>query len=73
MFKKDIHIESLYTEMPFEERFVAAKADGFDYVEMWGWDDKDLPRVKQLLDANDLKLAVMSDVLREITPMAEKA
>lgn len=27
---------------------------------MWGWDDKDLPRVKQLLDANNLKLAVMS-------------
>ena len=60
MLKKDIHIESLYTEMPFEERFAAAKADGFDAVEMWGWDDKDLPQVKKLLDENHLKLAVMS-------------
>ena len=60
MLKRDIHIESLYAELPFEERFAAAKADGFDYVEMWGWDDKDLPKVKELLDKNDLKLAVMS-------------
>ena len=60
MLKKDIHIESLYAEMPFEKRFAAAKADGFNAVEMWGWDDKDLSQVKKLLDENDLKLAVMS-------------
>lgn len=60
MLKKDIHIESIYSELPFEERFAAAKADGFDAVEMWGWDDKDLPRVKELLDQNGLKLAAMS-------------
>jgi hydroxypyruvate isomerase len=60
MFKRDIHIESIYTELPFEERFAAAKADGFDYVEFWGWEDKDLPRVKELLAQNDLKMAVMS-------------
>lgn len=60
MLKKDIHIESLYAEMPFEDRFAAAKADGFEAIEMWGWDDKDLPKVKELLDKNGLKIAVMS-------------
>ena len=60
MLKKDIHIESIYAELPFAERFAAAKADGFDAVEMWGWDDKDLPAVKKLLDENGLTLAAMS-------------
>jgi hydroxypyruvate isomerase len=59
MLKKDIHIESIYTELPFEERFRAAKADGFSAVEIWGWDNKNLPKVKQLLDENGLKLAAM--------------
>jgi hypothetical protein len=37
MLKKDIHLESLYTELPFENRFAAAKADGFTAVELWSW------------------------------------
>ncbi len=60
MLKRDIHIESLYEELPFEQRFAAAKKDGFDYVEFWGWDNKDLPAVKRLLDENGLKMATMS-------------
>lgn len=60
MLKKDIHIESLYAELPFEQRFAAAKADGFTAVEWWGWDNKDLPAVRRLLDENGLTLAAMS-------------
>lgn len=60
MLKRDIHIESIYTELPFEERLATAKQDGFDFVEMWGWEDKDLPQLKKLLDENELKLAAMS-------------
>lgn len=60
MLKTDIHIESIYSEMPFADRFAKAKADGFDAVEIWGWDDKNLPQVKRLLDENDLTLAAMS-------------
>lgn len=60
MFIKDIHIESLYTELGFTERFAAAKKDGFDYIEFWNWEDKDLPEVKKLLSKNDLKMATMS-------------
>ena len=39
-------IEPLYGELPFLERFQAAKDDGFDLVEFWGWTDKDLDAVK---------------------------
>ena len=60
MLKKVIHLECIYTELPFYERFAAARADGFDTVEMWDWNNKDLPRVKELLAQNGLTLAAMS-------------
>ena len=39
-------IETLYTELPFLERFRAAREDGFDFVEFWSWEDKDLDAVR---------------------------
>lgn len=36
----------MYSEIPFLERFQAAKDDGFEFVEFWGWTDKDLDAVK---------------------------
>lgn len=45
-WKRSACIETLYKEMPFLERFRAARADGFDAVEFWSWTDKDLPAVK---------------------------
>lgn len=61
MFKKSVHIDLVYTELPFEERFAAAKRDGFDAVELyWGWEGRDLKQMKQLLDENDLKLSALS-------------
>ena len=36
----------MYSEIPFLDRFQAAKDDGFDFVEFWGWADKDLDAVK---------------------------
>ena len=50
-FQKSACIETLYTELPFLERFHAAKADGFDFVEFWSWTDKDLAAVKAAADA----------------------
>ena len=38
-------IDTLYTELPFYERFAAAKADGFDAVEFWDWRIHDLDNV----------------------------
>lgn len=43
--KKAANIETLYTEIPFAERFAAAKKDGFEYVEFWGWLDKNLDEI----------------------------
>ena len=38
-------IDTLYTELPFYERFQAAKADGFEAVEFWDWRIRDLDKV----------------------------
>jgi hydroxypyruvate isomerase len=40
-------IELLYSELPFLERFVAAKNDTFEFVEFWSWTDKNLDAVKK--------------------------
>jgi hydroxypyruvate isomerase len=40
-------IETMYSELPFLDRFEAAKKDGFDFVEFWSWTDKDLEAVKK--------------------------
>ncbi|MDO4314693.1 MAG: TIM barrel protein [Oscillospiraceae bacterium] len=45
-FLKSACIEPMYSEIPFLERFQAAKDDGFEFVEFWGWTDKDLDAVK---------------------------
>lgn len=45
--KKSACIEAMYTEIPFLQRFQAAKKDGFDYVEFWSWTDKNLDAVKK--------------------------
>src|SRR5574344_892658 len=45
-FMKSACIEPMYSELPFLDRFQAAKNDGFDLVEFWSWTDKDLAAVK---------------------------
>ena len=45
-FLKSACIEPMYCELPFLDRFQAAKNDGFDFVEFWSWTDKDLDAVK---------------------------
>ena len=37
-------IDTLYTELPWYDRFAAAKEDGFDAVEFWDWRNIDLSR-----------------------------
>lgn len=49
--RKAANIETMYREVPFAERFRAARADGFEYVEFWGWTDKDLGAVEELARA----------------------
>lgn len=46
VFQKSACIEPMYQELPFLDRFQAAKRDGFDFVEFWNWTNKDLDAVK---------------------------
>ena len=45
-FMRSACIEPMYSEIPFLDRFQAAKDDGFEFVEFWSWTDKDLDAVK---------------------------
>ncbi len=45
--KKCACIDTLYTEIPWEERFQAAKDDGFAAVEFWDYRNRDLNKTKK--------------------------
>jgi hydroxypyruvate isomerase len=49
--KKCACIETLFTELPWEERFRAAGDAGFDLVEFWSWTDKNLEQTRSLAEA----------------------
>lgn len=59
MMKFSVNIEVIYKELPFAERFAAAKRDGFDYVEIWGWDSKDLDELIRLCKENEIEISCM--------------
>ena len=40
-------IDTLYTELPWEERFQAANDDGFEAVEFWDWRIRDLDKTRK--------------------------
>jgi hydroxypyruvate isomerase len=58
--KKSVCIEMLFSEVPFEDRFGLTKESGFDYLEFWSWQEKDIQKIKELCRANDLKIASFS-------------
>ena len=51
-------IEMLFTEYPFVERVYQAKKAGFDAVEFWTWEDKDLAALKKALGETGLEVGV---------------
>ena len=50
-------IDTLYTELPWEERFQAAKDDGFESVEFWDWRVKDLEQTKKAAEDAGIKIS----------------
>lgn len=58
--QKSICIEMVFTELDFYDRFAAAKQAGFNLVEFWTWDDKDLDRIVAACTENDLQIASIS-------------
>lgn len=54
-----VNIEVIYKELPFAQRFAAAKRDGFDYVEIWDWDSKDTDQLVSLCRDNGVEISCM--------------
>jgi len=44
--KSSVCIEMVYLEYPFQQRIEKAAQAGFDAIEFWNWDNKDLPAIK---------------------------
>lgn len=57
MIKLSACIEMLFSEVGFYDRFEAAKKSGLNAVEFWGWDNKDIGRIKEEVAKNNLTLA----------------
>jgi hydroxypyruvate isomerase len=55
--KSSVCIEMIFTEYPFLERIEKAAEAGFDAVEFWNWDNKDLPAIKAAVDRAGLAIA----------------
>lgn len=51
-------IEMIFTEYPFVERIYKAKEAGFDCVEFWCWQNKDIPAVKKALAETGIEVGV---------------
>jgi hydroxypyruvate isomerase len=55
--KSSVCIEMIFTEVPFLERIEKAAQAGFDAIEFWNWDNKDLPAIKAAVDRWGLGIA----------------
>ena len=55
--KASVCIEMIYTEVPFLERIARAAKDGFDAIEFWNWDNKDMPAIKKAADDAGISIA----------------
>jgi hydroxypyruvate isomerase len=61
--KASVCIEMIYTEYPFLERIQIAAAQGFDAVEFWNWDNKDLQSIKKTADEAGIQIATFQSNL----------
>ena len=48
--RRAAHLDTMYQELPLPDRFQAARDDGFDAVELWSWEDRDLAAVRAAAD-----------------------
>lgn len=55
--KASVCIEMIYTEYPFLERIEKAAEAGWDAIEFWNWDNKDLPAIKASVEKTGLAVA----------------
>lgn len=57
--KASVCIEMIYTEMPFLDRIRKAADQGFDGIEFWNWDNKDIPAIEKVVKETGLEIAAM--------------
>ena len=58
--KHSICLETIFTELPFYDRFEAASKAGFENVEFWSWEDKEISLIKDLCNKYALNVASFS-------------
>jgi hydroxypyruvate isomerase len=58
--KYSLCIENFYKRLSFEDKFAAAKKDGFEYCEFWTWKNRDWGRVKKAIADSGVKIAAFS-------------
>jgi hydroxypyruvate isomerase len=61
--KVSVCIEMIYTEYPFLDRIKKAADQGFDAVEFWNWDNKDMPAIKKTAADAGIKIATFQSNL----------
>jgi hydroxypyruvate isomerase len=68
--KYSICIENFYKNLSFEDKFAAAKRDGFEYCEFWTWKDRNWEDIKKAIADSGIKIAAFSgdDVYSLINP-----
>ena len=57
MLKASICVEMVFTELPFLDRIKKAAEIGYDAVEFWNWDNKDMDGVRTVADAGGIEVA----------------
>lgn len=60
MAKISTCIDMMFASMDFYDRFAAAKSSGIGAVEFWKWSNKDLDKVRELLDQHQLGFSVFN-------------
>jgi len=58
--KYSLCIENFYEDLLFEDKFAAAKRDGFDYCEFWTWKNRNWGGVKKAIADSGIKIATFS-------------
>jgi hydroxypyruvate isomerase len=59
MPRLSVCIELFWEELPYEERIARVAELGFTAFEFWGWSNKDIPRIKETMDAHGIALAAL--------------
>ena len=53
-------IDMMFSEYDFYDRIGEVKKSGIGAVEFWKWTNKDIDKVKKLLDENKMKLSIFN-------------